>query len=360
MKDIYDYLNDVDMDVSQLEQGSATDMEKKKVKMALSKRIKTHKPPRWKKALTAASASIGISAAALFGLSFTTFAEEIPIIGNVFKLFNGDGLYETYGDHSEKLLLSEEDNGIRITMDEVIFDGKALYLAYTIESDKDLGESPTIEGMPYIQDSDEHIYGSSTDIIRSSGNKYVGMTTGELMSTSGIDEGSFELAIKGIIPDPSLNMETITGDWAFQFELQATENKEQIVDITNEKNGVTIAMDKVVYTPMSFLLYYDEILSNDVMGNWDFITMRLVVKDNLGNEYTNKHNGGYSNSSHLLHHTNTFELLHPEATKLIITPTVEFSDGDTFHEYGAISRSENSTAPMEEFVMEDIIITIDK
>lgn len=359
MKDIYDYLNDVDMDVSQLEQGSATDLEKEKVKMALSKRIKTHKPPRWKKALTAASASIGISAAALFGLSFTTFAEEIPIIGNVFKLFNGDSLYETYGDHSEKLLLSEEDNGIRITMDEVIFDGKALYLTYTIESDKDLGESPYIEGMPSIQDSYEHLYSATHEIIKSGQNKYVGMTTGDLLSTSEIDQGSFEFALEGIIPDPALQMETVKGDWAFQFDLQATENKEQIVDIKNEQNGVTISVDKVVYTPMSFLLYYDEILSKDVLDSWDFITTRLIVKDDLGNEYTNKHNGG-SNSFNLLHHTNTFELLHPEATKLIITPTVEFSDGDTFHEYGAISRSENSTAPMEEFVMEDIIITIDK
>lgn len=360
MKDIYDYLNDVDMDVGQLEQGSTTELEKARVKRALSKRIKTRKLPRWKKALTAASASIGISAAALFGLSFTTFAEEIPIIGNVFKLFNSNGLYESYGDHSAKLLLSEEDNGISITMDEVIFDGKALYLAYTIESDKDLGESPTIEGMPSIQDSPEHIYGSSTDIIRSSGNKYVGMTTGELMSTSRIDEGSFELAIEGIIPDPALNMETIKGDWAFQFDLQATKNKEQFVDITNERNGVTIVVDKVVYTPMSFLLFYDEILSKDVMDSWDFVTMRIVVKDDLGNVYTTKHNGGYSNSFHLLHHTNTFEMLHPNATKLIITPTVELSDGDKTDEHGGISRSINSTAPIEEFVMEDIIITIDK
>lgn len=360
MKDIYDYLNDVDMDVSQLEQGSATELEKARVKRALSKKIRTRKPPRWKKALTAASASIGISAAAIFGLSFTTFAEEIPIIGNVFKLFNSNGLYENYGNHSAKLLLSEEDNGISITMDEVIFDGKALYLAYTIESDKDLGESLTIEGMPSIQDSDEHIYGSTTEIIRGSGNKYVGMTTGELMSTSRIDEGSFEFSIEGIIPDPALKMETVKGDWAFQFDLQATENKEQIVDISNEQNGVTISVDKVVYTPMSFLLFYDEILSEDVKDNWDFITTRLVVKDDLGNEYTTKHNGGYSNSMNLLHHTNTFEMLHPDATKLIITPTVEFADGDKIDEHGGISRSINSTAPIEEFEMEDIIVTINK
>lgn len=360
MKDIYDYLNDVDMDVSQHEHGSATDLEKAKVKKALSKSIKIRKPQRWKKALTAASASIGISAAALFGLSFTTFAEEIPIIGNVFKLFNGNGLYESYGDYSEKLLLSEKDNGISITMDEAIFDGKFLYLAYTIESDKDLGESPQIEGMPSIQDSPEHIYGSGTEIIRSSGNKYTGMTTGELMSTSGIDEGSFSFVIEGIIPDPALKMSTVKGDWAFQFDLQATENKEQIIDMRNEQNGVTIAVDKVVYTPMSFLLFYDEILSKDVMDNWDFVTMNIVIKDDLGNVYTTKHNGGYSNSFHLLHHTNTFEMLHPEATKLIITPTVELLEADGTDKNGSIFRNENSTAAMEEFEMEDIIITIDK
>lgn len=120
MKDVYEHLNDIDMDVSQFEVGTVSEAEKEKVKMELKRKIRRPKPVKWRKMAAAASISIGLSSAALFGLSFTTFAQEIPIIGNVFKYFNNDGFYENYGENSNALALMNDENGINVTMNEAV------------------------------------------------------------------------------------------------------------------------------------------------------------------------------------------------------------------------------------------------
>ncbi|WHT48769.1 DUF4179 domain-containing protein [Sporosarcina thermotolerans] len=125
MKDIYDHLNDINMDASQFEEEEVSAAEKAKVMMDLKRKIiKRPKPVRWRKMAVAASISIGLSSAALFGLSFTSFAQEIPIIGQVFKWFNDDGFFENYSEHANTLSMTQEDNGISITLNEAVFDGK--------------------------------------------------------------------------------------------------------------------------------------------------------------------------------------------------------------------------------------------
>ncbi|QUW23102.1 DUF4179 domain-containing protein [Sporosarcina sp. Marseille-Q4063] len=360
MKDVYEHLNDIDMGVSQFEEVEVSEAEREKVKMDLKGKIRKPKPVKWRKMAVAASISIGISAASLFGLSYTSFAQEIPLLGNLFQLFNGDGLYGSYEENSESLAIAKEDKGINVTMNEVIFDGKALYMTYTIESEVDLGESPELTGIPTILDSPSMIYSTRHELLKSGENKYVGMTIADLLTEDQVDNGKFEFTIESIVPDSAVGTEEIKGNWAFNFELSATDNIEQIVDLSADSNGVDVIVKKVVYTPMSFLLHYDEELSNDLMQKWDFVRVDIIVKDDLGNVYTNKHNGGYSDSFTQLHHTNTFEKLNPEATKLIVTPVVQLLEADGTAANGSIYRNEGSNAAEEKFQLEDIVIEIEK
>ena len=196
--------------------------------------------------------------------------------------------------------------------------------------------------------------------LKSGENKYVGMTMADLFTQDQVDKGKFEFMIESIVPDSALGTEAINGNWDFNFELSATDNIEQLVNLSTEGNGVDVTVKNVVYTPMSFLLYYDEELSKDVMEKWDFVLVRIIVKDDLGNVYTNKYNGGYGNTSTMLHHSNTFEKLDPEAKKLIVTPVVQLLEADGADENGSIYRNEGSIAAKEEFQLEDIIIEIEK
>lgn len=236
MKDVYDYLNDINVDTSQFEGGAVSEAEKEKVKMELKRKIRKPKPAKWRRMAAIASISIGLSSAALFGLSFTSFAQEIPLLGNLFQVFNSNGLYGSYDENSETLAITKEDNnGINITMNEAIFDGKALYMTYTIESDRDLGESPILKGIPTMLDSSSAVFSTEHELKKSEENKYVGMMTAHLLTGDQVDKGRFEFRIESIVPDSTSGTEVLNGNWDFQFELSAADNVEQLVNLSAER-----------------------------------------------------------------------------------------------------------------------------
>jgi hypothetical protein len=373
MKDVYDHLNDIDMDVSQFEEGEVSEVEKSKVKMDLKRKISKPKPVRWRKIAAAASISIGLSSAALFGLSFTSFAQEIPIIGQVFKWFNDDGFFENYSEHANMLSMTQEDNGISITLNEAVFDGKTLYVTYELTSEIDLGDDPALKGIPSIlnHDGGRMASGSSNDLKKVDDFRYVGVSTAIMYPENRVEEGSFEfditgiildssnVDISGIITDTTYSMKEIAGNWKFQFDLQATDNAEQSVGLSSAENDVTVSVNKVVYTPMSFILFYENIITQELFAKWDFISVDMVVEDDLGHTYAA---GGYSGRGPILRssYTQTFEKLDPKAKKLIVTPTVVLSQRDGTYENGAYYRNENSTAPMETFKLDEIVIELEK
>ncbi|WP_339252758.1 DUF4179 domain-containing protein [Sporosarcina sp. FSL W8-0480] len=373
MKDVYDHLNDIDMDANQFVVEDVSEAEKTKVMLDLKRKISRPKPVRWRKIAAAATISIGLSSAALFGLSFTSFAQEIPIIGQVFKWFNDDGFFENYSEHANTLSMTQEDNGISITLNEAVFDGKTLYVAYEIISEIDLGDDPSLKGMPAILNSDGgHLATGSHDIKKVDDFRYVGVSTAKMYPENRVEEGSFEFDITGIfletsnvdvsriISDPTYSMKEIAGSWKFQFDLQATDNVEQSVGLTSAGNDVTVSMNKIVYTPMSFILFYEEIITEELDAKWDFVSVSVDVKDDLGHTYATYVNGGESDSALRLYHTHTLEKLDPKAKRLIVTPTVVLSQRDGTYENGAYYRNENSTAPMEEFELDEIVIEIEK
>lgn len=361
MKDVYEQFNTIDMNVEQYQNAEVSDLEKAKLLKDVKRNIRKPKPSRWKKKVMAIAMSFSLSSAALFGLSFTTFAYEIPIIGSLFQLFNDEGLYNEYGKNTEQIGTTKEDAGIKITMNETIFDGKTLYINYTIESETDLGTSPMIMGIPELIDSTSRIYSASQDLLKVGKNKYIGMTSSNLLlsHSDSIENGSVEFIIEEIIPDESLSTEAIKGNWDFHFDLTVTENTKQLVNKASEQSGVTVEVKEIVYTPMSFLIYYDEFVSGALQREWDFISTSLEVTDDLGNVYANQHSGGFSNSSVILHHVYTFEKLDPKAKKLIITPILDLAAADGADERGSRYRNINSTAPMEIVELEDIIIEIE-
>lgn len=110
------------------------------VKKALDK-----KKQNKRKLATIMAASISLIV--IFGISNPSFAEDIPIIGNVFKLIEdkvqSPAKYSKYATSINETVYS---NGTSITLSEVVSDGNYLYVTYVIES-----ETP----FKYIPDEDE-------------------------------------------------------------------------------------------------------------------------------------------------------------------------------------------------------------
>ena len=71
-------------------------------------------------------------------ISIPTFAENIPILKEIFKVLekseNGFISPNNYSEHTQNIGLSQECNGITISIEEAVFDGHFILLSYKIES----------------------------------------------------------------------------------------------------------------------------------------------------------------------------------------------------------------------------------
>ena len=66
----------------------------------------------------------------------------------------------------------------------------------------------------------------------------------------------------------------------------------QLSDRSSEQNGVKVYIEKVSVTPMSFIVYYDQIVSEKIRNKWHGVDVDFEIKDDLGNVYSGEGNGG--------------------------------------------------------------------
>lgn len=381
MKDIYELLNDINIDENEFEEMEVSELEKAKVKNTLKKSInKKRKMKSWKKNVAVASILVGLSATT-FGLTFPAYAKNIPVIEDIFRFFDNGrtessidsndvkdeekGLYYNYKQFSNKINLTKESNGIKITVNDAVFDGKTVTLTYSIESEQDLGEHvgttlPKIEGMNALGGSDR-----TTKIDT---NKYVGILTVSNLEDKTLDIANIKWNIDSIRnPD---NHTEIKGDWNFDFSLNAVDSTMQLSDSSSERNGVKVNIEKISVNPMSFIVYYDQIVSENISNKWDGVDVELEIKDDLGNVYSGKGNGGKGTDSYNMSLSKTFEILDENATKLIVSPHITLRDYSS-DDYSSVEVSkdgvervitlpEKSGKGKEEFVLEDIVIELKK
>ena len=379
MKNIYELLNDINIDEDEFEEMEVSELEKAKVKNTLKKSInKKRKMKSWKKNVAIASIFVGLSATTL-GLTFPAYAKNIPVIEDIFRFFDNGrvedsikdnvskdeekGLYYNYKQFSNEINLTKESNGIKITLNDAVFDGKTVTLTYSIESEQDLGEHagtslPKIEGMNAL--------GGTDRTTRIDTNKYVGILTVSSLEDKTLDAANIKWNIDSIQnPD---NQTEIKGDWNFDFSLNAVDSTMQLSDRSSEQNGVKVNIEKISVTPMSFIVYYDQIVSEKVRNKWDGVDVELEIKDDLGNVYSGQGNGGQGTDSYNMRWSKTFEKLDSNATKLIVTPHITLRDYNS-NNYGSVEISkdgeeseitlpEKSGKGKEEFVLEDILIEL--
>ena len=366
MKDIYELLNDIDIDDSEFEEIEASEIEKAKVKRTLKTSInQNRKKKSWKKNLVVAAMIVGLSVP-IFGLTFPTYAGSIPVVGDIFRfLDNGrTGMYDEYKEYSTELNMTEESNGIRITINNVIFDGKTVFLTYSLESEQDLGDSPFLYDSFEIKGATSQT--GSSQISKVDNNRYVGLIT---ITGHGNDENRAKVKwnIKGITM-PNQEKE-LKGNWNFAFALEATESNSLSINHSSEKNGVEAKIEKISITPMSVIVYYDQIVSEKTQNKWHGVDVDIQITDDLGNSYSGEGNGGTGDGEgYNVSWSKTFEKLDVHATKLIITPHVTLYE-HTSENFGGVEISEDGEEKeleipikpgkgREDFVMEEIIIDL--
>jgi Family of unknown function (DUF5643)/Domain of unknown function (DUF4179) len=363
LKDLYELFNEIEVEINEEDIAVVSDMEKKKLYTTLNQRIvKSKKYSKWKRTLSVAMVTIGIMTSAMIGLSFTAYAEDIPVLGSIFKFFSSDGSYEGYEENASKLDLVQESNGIKMTIQDTVFDGKTLFLTYMIETNKDLGEKPWINSMPTFGDSG---LGGTDKISKIDDGKYVGVMEVEPTNDRKLEQIDVNWKIESISTEPNQEGISFQGNWDFQFTLNAVDTQTILANQTIEDTGITFTAENITITPMSFILEYQYAAAAEVTRNWDNIFVEVEIKDDLGNNYEGLGGAGYGIVDLLVNSSSTFGKLDPNATKLIVTPIVTLSDNDSLgydrngEPIKADYRSMDSKADYKEVHLKQIIVELD-
>lgn len=371
-KDIYQLLNEMDFNDSEMEEMEITEFDRAKAKKKLKASIRgKRKKQGWKMKVVAAVAVCGLAVSTL-SLAFPAHAGNIPIIGDVFRfLDNGrTGIYDNYQEYSSAVNLTEESDGVKITINDAIYDGKTVLLTYSMESEKDLGDKPFAGG--YLDIKGTNGGTGSNQISKVGKNQYVGLITGSRLDEKDPQSVKVQWKVNHITIEET--QKEIKGKWNFSLSLKASDNHVQLFGQSAEQDGVKVTVDKISVTPMSFILYYNQLVSNEVSDKWHNVDVEIEVRDDLGNRYEGFGNGGFGNVNDTqMNWSKTFQKLDPNATKLIITPSVTMIEY-TSENHGGVEITGNGanqsvktiTNPTkegkgrEEFTMEDIIIELDK
>lgn len=372
MKDIYELLNEMDINVNEFEEMEVTDLYKAKVKRTLKGSLKQKKKIKgWKWNIAVAVILIGSSFTTL-ALTSPAYAYKIPVIGDIFRYldtgFTG-GLYDEYKSYSNVINMTEESKDIKITINDAIYDGETVSIAYSLESNRDLGDSPYLFDSLDIKGSNGVASGSQISKVDEN-NNYVGLITATGFNRKEKDRINIKWNIESITIQDS--EEKITGNWNFTLALNATESNTQLVNRSAERDGVMVNIDKISVTPMSFIVNYDQVITDNVRNKWDGAEVDIEIKDELGNRYSGKGNGGSGDGEgYNISWSKTFEKLDPNATKIVITPKIRLYEY-TSNNHGSVEMTreglESNGIPLpnksgigeEVFVLEDIIVELKK
>ncbi len=328
MNNDYRMLNGIKIDENEMVEAEVTDIERAALKRTLRSKLNRRgkKGGHWQRNAAAAAVLLGVGAVAL-GLTFPAYATSVPFVGDIFKLIDkgssDNGLYDSYKENATELNVSKTSGDVTITVNDAIFDGKTTTITFSINSEADLGENLMLKGLPSIKDSSGT--SGSQKIIKVDEGRYVGIITASSVDHNGDDSIKLNWDINSIVQTDGDTPLERKGAWNFALELASTEQSVQLIGQSAVHEDTTLAIEKIIYSPMSFTVYYGYDISKEVAQEWNDPDIELSIVDNLGNVYNGQGNGGRGikeNSGMKWSMTKTFQQLQPDASELIITPTI--------------------------------------
>ena len=100
------------------------------------------------------------------GITNPALAESIPILKDIFKVLekteNPNMPESNYLEYTNELAISQEYNGIKITIEETLYDGESIYVSYKIESEEEFPYLTHTYPTEYITSEDGMIVGGKT------------------------------------------------------------------------------------------------------------------------------------------------------------------------------------------------------
>lgn len=310
----------MDLDINQLELLEVDDLEKARVKKhVLNKRKKS---PIWRNMVI--SAALGLSALTVAtGFAFPSLASQIPFMDHVISYFDDEEQhYKNFETFSTEIGLAQSSNGITVMIDNAVYDGTNVTVAYAIETEHDFGDTMNVGGGNWFDVSGSIGSRGGDQITKISDNHYVGLAT-----ITPLFEGEKHPETIEITWEPnsfysfSDDLE-IEGDWSFAFSLNRVEGDIQLVNETVQQKDVSFTLKSLEFTDVSTVISYEQVVSDELLKEWPSVTPTFHISDDLGHVYLD--GGGGGGTSHdngkTFYGTTDFGTIQEGASKLIIQP----------------------------------------
>ena len=273
----------------------------------------------------------------IFGITMPAYATNIPIIGGIFEIFQSN-VYENYDEYASELNITKESRGVKVTINNVVYDGLDLSIFYKVES-----ETP-IKGIPSLHRAELKINGKKTSF--GSGERgeffndkktFIGMKTysvgGENMVPEELQDrhfgGKSEIpeefildininAISGIKEDKDLR-----GKWDFQIPVSSEKVKGKVkeydlnVDLGSIEEDTVVT--KVITTPINTAIQWKTEGQESDVG--------FYVFDHKGRFLEAKSGSGKGspseNGEFLGHYNYQFKEVYSDSNAIVFIPYVD-------------------------------------
>ncbi|MPQ42677.1 DUF4179 domain-containing protein [Clostridium tarantellae] len=149
--------------------------------------------------------------------------KAIPGMKKIIQLFKNDGngeSLEKYIEFSTSLQMSKTDNGITVSLEDVVVDDNKFLLTLIIEGDKLIGDNIAIEVRPKI--NEEPIIDVRSTVKKLGDNKVAVITTGNTSNIQLNDEANLQILIGGVLLYTPTFKE-INGDWKMNVKVKKQE-----------------------------------------------------------------------------------------------------------------------------------------
>ncbi|MDM5190243.1 DUF4179 domain-containing protein [Bacillus sp. DX4.1] len=305
MKDSFEMLNDVSIDLNEYEECQLSDVEKKCIKKRLKYKLKK------KKNHVKRNTAIVASAAILFCIGMTVDMRgiaDIPFVGKKIEDFI-DSKGKSLKEYTTTVGQTVYDKGVEVRLDEIIFDDEELLVNSTFKSNEiDLSKASPMLAV-YV--NGERYSGGGLKIEKLNDYTYTFFYSHNMRDI----DMSKELDMKIVFEDIHMMNDDpmIKGEWGFSVKASGVKVMSDIKTIPIHKqfeleNGQKIEVTDLKITPISTKLNYK--ISNKIDYHVFF-----DAKDQDGNklEFT----GGFTNEKNSYVR---FEKLSDNVKKLIFTP----------------------------------------
>lgn len=315
MKKLYKFFNQIELDEAEMVEQAVEEKEVKKAKGKVMASLPTKKKTQKRLRSTAIAAllTVGFSAVAL-GFVFPTTAGQVPLLGNLFTLF-GDNRFNGYHENAKALNLTSESNGTAITLNEAVYDGDLLTVAFKLKTAEELSE--WIHTEPIMIDG-KQIQHTTFFLEKIDEKEYAGILFALPYEEMKKDTIQVEWDVKELLDH--VNEKSLQGDWHFQFTLDRVQAEKMKLKHKLSHDFLQVNALRLEKTAVSFKFIYDVTFKEAAIQQ---AIVRFNVTDDIGNSYVSMANKTTTLKPEVkFHHTEIYSKLNESATELYFSPEV--------------------------------------